>query len=60
MTTDAQKRAVAKYDRENAVSLVMKLNRKTDRDILDKLDAVPSKQGYIKALIRADLDKIGK
>lgn len=55
MTTDAQKRAVAKYDRENAVSLVMKLNRKTDQDILARLAAVDSKQGYIKRLIREDM-----
>ena len=55
MTTDAQKRAVAKYDRENAVSLVMKLNRKTDQDILTRLAAVESKQGYIKRLIREDM-----
>lgn len=55
MTTDAQKRAVAKYDRENAVSLVMKLNRKTDQDILARLAAVESKQGYIKRLIREDI-----
>lgn len=55
MTTDAQKRAVAKYDRENAVSLVMKLNRKTDQDILTRLAAVESKQGYIKRLIREDI-----
>ena len=35
----------------------MKLNRRTDGDVLEKLDNVPSKQGYIKELIRADLKK---
>ena len=35
----------------------MNLNHNTDRDILEKLSRVPSKQGYIKALIRADLKK---
>ena len=58
--TQAQLKAGYKYDKENTTQVRLKLNNKTDRDILDKLDAVPSKQGYIKALIRADLDKIGK
>jgi len=29
----------------------------TDADILDHLDQQPNRQGYIKALIRADIDK---
>lgn len=29
---------------------------KTDADIIAALDAKPNKQGYIKALIRADID----
>lgn len=37
--------------------VVMNLNHNTDRDILEKLSGVPSKQGYIKALIRADISK---
>ncbi len=35
--------------------VVMNLNHNTDADILQKLSDVPSKQGYIKALIRADI-----
>lgn len=37
--------------------IVMDLNNNTDVDILDKLKTLPSKQGYIKALIRADIQK---
>lgn len=33
----------------------MNLNHNTDKDVLEKLSQVPSKQGYIKDLIRADL-----
>nr|DAO63227.1 MAG TPA: hypothetical protein [Caudoviricetes sp.] len=33
----------------------MNLNHHTDKALLDKLNSVPSKQGYIKALIRKDL-----
>ncbi len=33
----------------------MKLMHSTDADILAKLESVGNKQGYIKALIRADI-----
>ena len=33
----------------------LKLNIKTDADILARLDAVPAKQTYIKDLIRKDI-----
>lgn len=57
MPTDAQKRAVAKYDAANTVQLKMKLNVKTDADILEKLESVNNKQGYIKDLIRKDIGR---
>lgn len=57
MATEAQIKAQAKYDAKNTRQVSMKLNRNTDKDVLDKLDEVPSKQGYIKELIRADLRK---
>ena len=53
--TEAQKRAREKYEAKATVQIKMKLNRNTDADILEKLDEVPNKQGYIKDLIRADL-----
>lgn len=55
MATKAQIKAQAKYDAEHTRQIHLKLNRRTDEDVLDKLDSVPSKQGYIKELIRADL-----
>ena len=55
MTTEAQKAAVAKYDKENTIRLSLKLNKTTDADILKKLEQVESKQGYIKELIRNDI-----
>lgn len=57
MATEAQVKAQAKYDAKNTRQVHLKLNRRTDRDVLEKLDSVPSKQGYIKALIRADLNR---
>ena len=54
--TEAQKRAQEKYDGRNTVQVHLKLNLYTDRDILEKLATVSSKQGYIKELIRRDID----
>lgn len=46
-----------KYDRANTVQVKMKLNIKTDADILAWLDKQTSKQGAIKELIRKELNK---
>ena len=58
MKTEAEKRASAKYDAKTTVGLYLTLNKKTDADILEKLDAVGNKQGYIKSLIRMDIKEI--
>lgn len=54
-TSEAQKRAVLKYDAANTKQYHLKLNRKEDKEIIAKLDSLENKQGYIKALIKADL-----
>lgn len=55
--SEAHKRATAKYDAEHVRRYGIKLNLKTDADIIKKLDTVESMQGYIKDLIRADIAK---
>ena len=57
ITTEAQKKAAKKYDAANTVQVHLKLNLYTDKDILDKLNSVSNKQGYIKALIREDIKR---
>lgn len=61
MTSEAQKRASAKYDNANTVQIKLKLNLKTDADIIEKLNSITpdqgGKQGYIKALIRRDMNR---
>lgn len=52
--TEAVKRAQARYNKANTRQIILKLNLNTDGDILEVLDRVGNKQGYIKALIRAD------
>ena len=44
-----------KYDKENMRQIKFNLSLKYDQDVIAALDAVPNKQGYIKALIRADI-----
>ena len=50
---DAQER----YDKENTIRVTMKLNKKTESDIIEQLNNVDKKQTYIKELIRADINK---
>ena len=45
----------ARYDRAHTKQVVLKLNLKTDADILRQLEQCGNKQGYIKALIREDM-----
>ena len=57
-SSEAQIRAAAKYDKANTKSVFLKLNVKTDADILAHLETVGNKQGYIKNLIRNDMQTI--
>lgn len=57
MTTEAQKNAIKKYDTTNTKQFKMKLNLKTDADVIEQLERVENRQGYIKSLIRQDMGK---
>lgn len=60
MSSEAQKKAQQKYDKNSKGKfkvLTLKLNRESDKDVLDKLSSVDNMQGYIKELIRKDLSK---
>lgn len=52
---EVQKKAQMKYDAKATKQIKLKLNLTSDKDILDKLDEVDNKQGYIKELIRKDI-----
>lgn len=56
MVTEAQKRASKKYHKEKLVQRVVRFSPR-EADLLAHLDAQPNKAGYIKALIRADMEK---
>lgn len=55
--TSAQKKAKEKYDKANTIQVKLKLNLKTDSDILEALERSGNKQGYIKELIRQDIKR---
>lgn len=46
-----------KYDKEHARNVAIKLYDTKDADLLEWLKNQPSMQGYIKRLIREDMEK---
>ncbi len=55
--SEKKKLSNARYDARATTQVRLKLNLKTDADILEALERSGNKQGYIKALIRADITK---
>lgn len=64
MLTDDERRerhkiAKAKYDAKTR-QYVMRLRMGADADIIEKLDSVPSKTGYVRNLICEDMKRRGQ
>ena len=55
MVKESKRKASAKYDAENTKMVSVKLNRNTDRDILDQIARVNNVSQYLKTLIRKDI-----
>ncbi len=53
--TEAMKKAQAKYKKETTTIINIRLHKEYDTDIIEKLNTVGNKQGYIKQLIRSDI-----
>lgn len=60
MESEARKASRAKWDAENTRQVKIKLNIRTDADILAYLTNQENVQGYIKKLIRADMKGEGR
>lgn len=45
------------YNKEHTKSLAIRLSYSTDKDIIDKMETIDNKAGYIKTLIREDIKK---
>lgn len=52
---EARTQAQAKYDKQHTTGFYMKLNLRTDVDIIRWLESQHSKQGSIKKLIREEI-----
>lgn len=60
MVSEAKLRANSKSNKINTTMICVRLSYNTDADIIKKLDEVDSKMGYIKELIRKDIQTIKK
>lgn len=52
--------AIAKYEKESTKRYTLKIMCNTEQDIIDKLESEPNKNGYIKRLIREDIERSKK
>lgn len=57
MSSEKKARPQDRYNKSHTVSIAIRLMKNTEQDIIQKLDSVPNKAGYIKQLIRADMAK---
>lgn len=55
MSTEAQKKASNKYNKKNTVQYCIRLNKKTDAEVIEVLNRCTNKAGYIKRLIINDI-----
>lgn len=49
-----------KYKKENCVQFAIRINKKYDQDVLQKLESVDNKRQYILNLIRKDIESSDK
>lgn len=56
-TSEAQIRASMKYDKKNKAQIKFTVNKKTEAELLAWIEQQDNKQGYIKSLILADMQR---
>lgn len=57
MSSEAQRKATAKYDKANKVTLTVKLNKRTEADLIEYVAGLENKQGFIKGLLRKAMEE---
>ena len=55
MSSEKKETPQDRYHKAHTVSIAIRFMRNTEQDLLDKLDSVPNKAGYIKSLIHQDI-----
>ena len=58
LTSSSQVKAQAKYDKEHTARISLKLNLRTDGDIIQWLRTQASMQGAVKRLIRKEIARM--
>lgn len=53
--TEAQLRAQKRYQKRAIAQVLLKLHKENDADIIERLAQEPSKNGYLKRLVRQDI-----
>lgn len=56
-TSEAKLRAQTKYEKKSVSQVCLKYVTKNNKEILEKLNSVPSKADYVRKLILADLER---
>lgn len=56
-SSEARLRANKKYAKKNVSQICLKYVTKNNREILEKLNSVPSKADYVRQLILKDLER---
>lgn len=46
-----------RYNKTKTTTVLIRLNKSTDADIIELLERTENKTGYIKSLIRADIER---
>lgn len=49
-----------RYQRANTKNMTVNFNMNTEKDIYEHVQAQPNKQGYLKGLIRRDMEDCGR
>lgn len=55
--SEARLRAQIKYEKKNVSQVCLKYVTKNNKEILEKLNSVPSKADYVRQLILQDLER---
>jgi len=56
---NAQSKAATEYNKRSTVSFTVRLNAKTDSDIITALESITNKNAFVKFLIREKLNETG-
>ena len=57
MNNNSRSKASSKYNREKTISFTIRLNKKTDADIITALESVTNRNALMKKLLRQEISK---